>query len=318
MMNLYTKYAVLLLSILFLMSIISCKKSATESPNQNTDPLFYLENTNPAYPEGNGPNIYLDEGHFNRHTYGGLGSFIAFKDVLIKDGYQIISSEDQFTTTSLQDVKLLVIPLAQDERNLEPFWENPVYSAFNQSEIATIKNWVENGGSLFLIVDHHPFAGASKDLAKEFGFELFNGHAEDFSQEFQDIFHRANGTLGSNVITNGRDITEKVDSIKTFSGAALKILEDASPILTFDGDWEQWLPDVAWDFSYIESESIEGLSQGAFKKFGNGKIVVFGDGNMFSAQDTDWGGKMGFIDPNAKYNHKLLLNIVHYLDGLLD
>jgi len=318
MKNSYLKYAVFLLSVLFIMSIISCKKSATESPNQNTEPLFYLENTNPAYPDGNGPDIYLDEGHYNRHTYGGLGSFIAFKDVLIKDGYQIISSIEQFTDIVLQNVRLLVIPLAQDEKNLEPMWENPVYSAFKQSEIAAIKNWVENGGSLFLIVDHHPFAGASKDLAMEFGFELFNGHAEDFSQISQDIFHRANGTLGSNVITDGRDISEKVDSIKTFSGAALKLPEDASPILTFDGDWEQWLPEVAWDFSNIESESIEGLSQGAFKRFGNGKIVVFGDGNMFSAQNTDWGGAMGFIAPNTKHNHKLLLNIVHYLDGLLD
>ena len=57
---------------------------------------------------------------------------------------------------------------------------------------------------------------------------------------------------------------------------------------------------------------------GAFNRFGNGKLVIFGDGNMFSAQNTDWGGTMGFIDPNAKYNHKLLLNIIHYLDGLLD
>jgi len=313
----YFKILLIIAIVLFVVTSITCKKSATESQNQNTEP-FYLENTNPAYPEGNGPDIYLDEGHYNRHTYGGLGSYIAFKDVLIKDGYQIISSEDQFTATSLQNVKLLVIPLAQDEKNLEPFWENPVYSAFNQSEIAAIKNWVENGGALFLIVDHHPFAGASKDLAMEFGFELFNGHAEDFSQKEHDIFYRANGTLGSNIITNGRDITEKVDSIKTFDGAALKIPEDATPILTFDGDWEQWLPEVAWDFSNIESESIEGLSQGAFKRFGNGKIVVFGDGNMFSAQNTDWGGRMGFIAPNAKYNHKLLLNIVHYLDGLLD
>ncbi len=53
-------------------------------------------------------------------------------------------------------------------------------------------------------------------------------------------------------------------------------------------------------------------------QFGKGKIVIFTDANMFSAQDTNWGGKMGFIDPNAKYNYKLLLNITHYLDGMFD
>ena len=302
--------------LICIISIFSCKSTPTES--DKTEPWSYLDIANPAYPDGTGPSIYLDEGHYNRHTYEGLGSYIPFKDVLIKDGYQIISFQDQFTDTSLQNVQLLVIPCAQDVRNLEPNWENPVYSAFNESEIATIKNWVENGGSLFLIVDHHPFAGASKDLAIEFGFELFNGHAEDFGEELIDIFYRANGTLDNNVITNGRDITEEVDSIKTFAGAALKIPDDGSPILTFDGDWEQWLPEVAWDFSNIESESIEGLSQGAFKTFGNGKIVVFGDASMFTAQDKGGNWLIGFINRNAKYNHKLLLNIIHWLDGLLD
>ncbi len=177
---------------------------------------------------------------------------------------------------------------------------------------------MENGGSLFLIVDHHPFAGASKDLAQEFGFTLFNGHAEDTGEVRPNIFFRANGTLDSNVITNGRDITEKIDSIKTFSGAAIKIPEDASAILVFDGDWVQFLPNTAWEFSDIEPESIEGLSQGAFKKFRNGKIVVFGDGNMFSAQIDEDGEIAGFIDPDAKQNYQLLLNIIHYLDGLLD
>jgi len=272
----------------------------------------------PAYLKDKGPTIYLDEGHYNRHTYGGLGSFIAFRTVLKKDGYKVVSFTDQFTNNSLQDVRLLVIALAQNKKNLgDTNWTNPTYSAFKPSEIIAIKKWVESGGSLFLIVDHHPFAGAAKDLAKEFGFELFNGHALDTLRD-PSFFHRANKTLHSNVITNGRDSTEKIDSIITFSGAAMKLSDDAKSILTFDNLWLQWLPDTAWQFKNVEPTSIEGFSQGSFRKFGNGKIVVFSDGNMFSAQDTDWGGKMGFINPNAKYNYKLLLNIIHYLDGLLD
>ncbi len=290
----------------------------TQTTMTSAESLYDPDIISPAYPKNKGPKVYLDEEHYNRHTYSGLGGFVAFRNVLSKDGYQVISFKDQFTAPSLQDVRILVVPLAQNEKNLWPRWHNPTYSAFKRSEIIAVKNWVENGGSLFLIVDHHPFAGASKDLAREFGFELFNGHAENTSKAFPDIFHRADETLDNNVITNGRDITEKVDSIKTFGGAAIQISEDASPILTFDGDWVQWLPDTAWDFSNIEPESIEGLSQGVFKKFGNGKIVVFGDGNMFSAQTDEDGEIAGFIDPDAKQNYQLLLNIFHYLDGLLD
>ena len=140
------------------------------------DPSSYdPEITCPAYPKNKGATIYLDEGHNNRHTYGGLGGFVAFRNVLIKDGYQVVSFTNQFTETSLQNVKLLVISCAQDIKNLEPRWFNPTYPAFNPSEIIALKNWVDGGGSLFLIVDHHPFPGASKELAEEFGFILHNG-----------------------------------------------------------------------------------------------------------------------------------------------
>ena len=285
--------------------------------NSNLDSIYIKGIKYPAYPINKGPKIYLDEGHYNRHTFDGLGSFIAFRNVLNIDGYQVTPFKNQFTTSSLQNVRLLVIPLAQNEKNLWPKWYNPTYSAFTQSEITTLINWVEKGGSLFLIVDHHPFPGAAEELARKFGFILYNGHAEDTTR-YPVFFHRTNNTLHSNIITNGRNDNERIDSIITYNGSAIRIPEEALPIISFDDGWIQWLPDTAWNFNNIEPESISGLAQGAFMKFGKGKVVVFADGNMFSAQDTSWGGKMGFIDPKAKYNYKLLLNIIHYLDGLLD
>jgi hypothetical protein len=291
--------------------------SSEESDSLYDPSLYDPEILCPVYARNKGPTIYIDEGHYNRHTYGGLGGLVAFKNVLIKDGYQINSFNDQFSEASLQNVRLLVISCAQNEKNLEPRWFNPTYSAFEPSEINTLKNWVYHGGSLFLIVDHHPFSGASKELAKEFGIILYNGHAEDTTR-YPSFFHRANKTLHSNVITNGRDITEKIDSIVSFNGSAMKLSDVVSPIITFSNDWVQWLPDTAWNFNHVEPESISGYAQGAFMQFGKGKIVIFADANMFSAQDTNWGGKMGFIDPNAKYNYKLLLNIIHYLNGILN
>ncbi|NQU32037.1 MAG: hypothetical protein HQ521_02285 [Bacteroidetes bacterium] len=227
----------------FLMIILLPNYSlVAQITNAKHDSLYDPEIISPAYLKKKGPIIYLDEGHYNRHTYGGLGSFIAFKNVLSKDGYSVVSFKDQFTTNSLLEVRLMVIALAQNKKNLgEANWTNPTYPAFKPYEVIAIRKWVENGGSLFLIVDHHPFAGAARDLAKEFGFELFNGHALD-TIRYPSFFQRANKTLHSNVITNGRNSTERVDSIITFSGAAMKLSDDASPILTFDNDWYQWLP----------------------------------------------------------------------------
>lgn len=73
----------------------------------------------PAYLKNKGSTIYLDEGHYNRHTYGGLGSFIAFRTVLSKDGYTVVSFKNQFTTINLQEVRLMVIALAQNKKILE-------------------------------------------------------------------------------------------------------------------------------------------------------------------------------------------------------
>lgn len=282
------------------------------------DPSLYdPEIDNPSYPYNKGPLIHLDEGHHNRHTYGGLGSFIAFKRVLSKDGYQVSSFKDQLTARNLKEIRLLVISCAQNEKNLWPDWYNPTYPALKRSEVEAILNWVEQGGSLFLIIDHHPFPGAVQELAMKFGFRLYNGHAED-TLRYPGYYHRANNSLHSNIITEGRDPSERIDSIITFSGSAIRIPDDASPIITFNEGWVQWLPDTAWNLEDVEPESISGLAQGAYMNYGRGKLVIFADANMFSAQDTDWGGKMGFFDPDAKYNYKLLLNIIHYLDGLLD
>lgn len=311
------------LNCFILMVQISIPNLVAQTTSVKKDSLFDLslfnqEITNPTYSKNNGTIIYLDEGHYNRHIYGGLGNFIAFKNVLSNDGYRIVAFKNVFTSSSLQDVSIMVIALPQNKINLGVSqWHNPTYSAFERLEIVAIKKWVENGGALFFIVDHHPFAGAAKDLAKEFGFTLFNGHALD-TIRYPSYFHRTNNTLHSNIITNGLNNTERIDSILTFSGASMKLPNEATSILTFDDGWLQWIPETSWDFKNVESESISGFSQGAYLRILKGKIVIFLDGNMFSAQDTDWGGKMGFIDPNAKYNHQLLLNIIHYLDGLLD
>ena len=69
----------------------------------DTSFIFHPEIITPAYPKNEGPIVYVEVGHENRHLYGGLGSFIAFKNVLIKDGYQVVSFKDQFTNRSLRE-----------------------------------------------------------------------------------------------------------------------------------------------------------------------------------------------------------------------
>ncbi len=78
--------------------------------------------------------------------------------------------------------------------------------------------------------------------------------------------------------------------------------------------------DTAWNFKDdTQQVSVAGWSQGAVKKFGKGKIAVWGEAAMFSAQIAgEQKVKVGMNAPKAKYNYQLLLNIIHWLDNLIE
>jgi hypothetical protein len=59
---------------------------------------------------------------------------------------------------------------------------------------------------------------------------------------------------------------------------------------------------------------IEGWCQGAVLKFGKGRVAVFGEAAMFSAQLAGpQQMPVGMNSPEAPQNHQLLLNVMHWL-----
>jgi len=174
------------------------------------DPDFNPTILNPAYPPGEGSKIYIDEAHNNFHTMD--GRYKPFADLLARDGYIVSPLKDSFSQESLKNVDILVISNALNTRNTED-WTLPTPSAFTNDEINYIASWVENGGSIFLIADHMPFPGAAEEMAKRFGFKSNNGYALDTTGTGTVLYIRSDGTLGDNIITDGRNEQEKVDSI---------------------------------------------------------------------------------------------------------
>lgn len=281
---------------------------------QLPDRSFRPEIASPKYAAQKGPVIYFDEGHNDLHTLN--DRLFSTGRLLEDDGYVIKPLKDKnITTAALNNCRILVIPNALNEKNVNN-WSNPVYPAFAPDEIEQIKNWVSDGGSLFLIVDHMPMPGAVANLASEFGFELKNGHAKARPKR-KNIFHRANNSLSDNVITNGESKKDSVDFIVGFDGSAFIIPEDATSILTFDSTYYQWEPETAWDLKSVEPYSIKDYSMGAFKQFGKGKVVVFSEAMMFTAQlggGLSW-MKVGMNSSSCPNNYKLFLNIIHWLDS---
>lgn len=265
---------------------------------------------NPVYKIGRGPVITLDEAHFNLHKLG--GRYYTFGRILQNDGYILKSGREPFTSLYLSKTKILVIANALPDTGK---WKLPAISAFTKEEVTVLQKWVHDGGSLFLIADHMPFPGAAAQIAISFGFNFINGFA--FRKDKKpEVFSRIRKNLTSNKITNGRNKTERIDSIMIFTGQAFIAPENATIISTVNDDYKILLPTVAWEFNESTPEiSGQGFINGAFMEYGKGRVVIFGEAAMFSAQLLgQQQEKMGMNHPGAKQNPQFLLNIIHWLD----
>jgi hypothetical protein len=285
---------------------------------QIADSTFNPTILHPEYKKGKGPVVFIDEGHHNFHTKD--GRYQSFAYLLERDGYQVEAYKAEFNISTLSKGRILVISNALNEINVED-WYLPTPSAFTDQEIDAVKQWVNEGGSLFLIADHMPMAGAAKELAAAFGFVFTNGFVFNTLSDGPDYFNLKDNTLIKSSITEGRDSSESVKQVVSFTGQGFMLPEEASPILLFGDAYINVIPDTAWVFDDDSSVrySAKGYAQGAYEKYGKGRVVAFGEAAMFTAQLAGPNKvKVGMNSTFAGENYQLLLNIIHWLDGKLD
>lgn len=282
---------------------------------QIADSAFHYLNKNPAYKNGKGTVITLDEAHFNFHTLS--GRYYTFGRLVQQDGYTVKAGSSTFTSAYLSTIKILVIANALPDTG---DWKLPAQSAFTITEIDELHKWVKDGGSLFLIADHMPFPGAVAHLGLAFGFNFINSYALRKDKK-PEMFSRELKNLTVNSITNGRNKSEQIDSIRIFGGSAFIPPRSATIISKLDDSYKVYLPTKAEKLSATridETMSVlsgHGLANGAFMEYGRGRIVVIAEAALFSAQlQGNEKRKMGMNDPQARQNPQFLLNIVHWLD----
>lgn len=302
-----------------IVTILSLALSISVSAQQVPDTSYTYPIKLTAYEQGKGPMVYIDQAHNNFHTRD--GGFSPFSRMLERDGYRVNILDKTITSIDiLKNCKILVIANALNAINVQN-WVLPTPSAFTVEEIDILRKWVENGGSLFLIADHMPFAGAAFELGIAFGFEYLNGFA--FTGERgtwpPSVFSIHNGTLKESPVTVGLKDYEKIDSISTFTGSAFKSPKGSVPVLCFLNEHYSLQPDTAWSFnSNTQKRSLGGYCQGAIKKTGKGRVAVFGEAAMFTAQIANGTLKAGFNSELAPQNAQFTLNLIHWLDGMTD
>lgn len=279
--------------------------SSLLNAQQVPDTLFHIKIEKPTHTSA-APLVYIDETHNNFHTFS--GNFSPLVKLLRLDGYE---PKPYTSQTTLSETGILVIsnPIHPNNRGN---WSKPIHPAFSTDEINNLKNWVENGGRLLLIADHMPFAGAASTLAEAFGFDFCDGFAFVKKEKGQpDIFSVENKRLQKVAFL------ENIQSVTTFTGSAFGIPPNATPVLMF-GDEDLCLkPEVAWQFDdSTEKIMLKGFYQGAIMPSGKGKVAVFGEAGMFTAQKLIQGNEafhFGFNSPDAPNNIQFIRNLFNWL-----
>ena len=284
---------------------------------QVPDPTFNPTVARPAYTNKEHPRILFDEAHHNFHRAG--GRYTAFADLVTNDGYRVTPNSREFTKDTLAGYDILIIanPLGADVESGADF-AAANKPAFTEAECDAVRDWVNAGGALLLIADHYPVGAAAGILAKRFGVDMSNAFTDDpanYDPQLQDIlFSRANKLLVDHAITRGRNESERINRIVTFTGQSLTGPKGSVAFLK--------LADTAVDALPPDRKtkvSAAGRAQGIALKLGKGRVVVMGEAAMLTAQLAGPDkARFGGLNVPSIDNRQLALNIMHWLSKLLN
>jgi hypothetical protein len=219
----------------------------------------------------------------------------------------VTPNQEKFTPALLAKYNILVIANATADGEGET---DAAESAFTKDECQAVADWVEGGGSLLLITDHEPFGSASDLLAGRFGVDMSNRVTFDPANRAEQglLFARDQDQLGDHAITNGRDASERVNRVLTFTGQSLKGPPGSVAFLKF--------ADTAIENDGENQISAAGRAQGLALTQGKGRVVVTGEAAQLSAQMAGFPPmRFGMNAPNCD-NRQMALNIMHWLSGL--
>jgi len=299
---------------------------------QVVDEEYLHEVGKPSYSVDKGPVIHIDEAHNNAHT--AVGTYRPMVQLLKSDGYVVKRLTSKINNDSLKNTDVLVIANALNDMEVKKVGLSTP-SAFETIEIEALDTWVKDGGSLLLIADHMPYPAAIESLAERFGFIMGNGYVlsanftnkpEEYISSNRIKFFVRNGeaTDGSfmdHPISNGRSQAESIPFVTSFTGQGFWLApgSKALPLMVLGKGSRQLYPETV-DEMGIETPSTlaAGMLQGAAVEYGSGRVALFGEAGMFTAQRFgEQQEAMGMNNPEAPHNAQFTLNVFHWLTGLL-
>lgn len=263
------------------------------------------------------PRIGFDAAHNNVFRIDGRSR--KWAELMRADGYHVVSIHEKATARVLADLTVYVVATPA------PDSAQPGNSAFSPEEIEALHAWVEDGGALLILGDHHPFDAALDLLARRFGARFSIGVVGDSANYDRSsanpsiragrvadqwiVFTRENGLLRSHAITEGRGREERIRRVLTFGGSSVLSPPSAAEFLA--------LASTATNRARAGAPpSGMGSAQGIALSVKRGRVVITGDATMFTAQIVDDGSgppfKLGMGRTDYD-NRQLALNVMRWL-----
>ena len=288
-----------------MLALLGCQSSGAK-PDDSYDTRV----DRPAYAEGTGPLVLIDEAHHNIHR--ATRTYRPFADLLRNDGLRVERNRERFDATALGGAQLLVIAnaLGRNERNDD--------LAMTDGEADAVFAWIAEGGSLLLITDHYPTGAAVANLAARLGVDMGGGVTEDSAHHDPrfDPSHIVFDSLPSHPATAG------VGRVLTFTGQSLSVPPGATALLPLSPSARDRVatPRVARDggtvrvhVEYGPPQPATGRAQAIALSLGRGRVVVLGEAAMATAQLSAYDGSPFGMNVDGNDNRRFVLNVVHWL-----
>jgi hypothetical protein len=195
-----------------------------------------------------------------------------------------------------------------------------------------LDDWIKAGGALLLITDHWPFGPAVAALAQRLGVLIGTGLVEDPDHHDAErgashlVFDDDNGLLKDHPVLRGRNESERVHRVLTFTGTSLACPTEGIPFLKLSTTAIEYPPTPATvdkkggntrvSMNYGEAVPTKGNSQGLAMEWGKGRIVMLADAGMLRAERPRDGKVVG-MNFSGYDNRKLAMNIMHWLSRVI-
>ena len=229
-------------------------------------------------------NILFDNSH-DQYTNINVGMSVISDDLPF---YSFsVASMETFNPAMISACEILVIPMCD--------------IAYNNSELQVIRDFVSNGGGLFIITEYGVFGDGLDGLLDEFGYVRNETGIIEDSDEYSDYEYWVD--LGpENIPMHSTKIG--VDIVELYASTGLiQLPESATPILTTDIDGT-----ATWDGVNV----AEGVPLAAADKVGEGRLILLCVSGPFSDVDVDGDGTSGDQDSD---NELFIRNAFRWLAG---